>query len=293
MAEESNFNPIPISTTDVEGFYLNNSLQAIEDNVQEDALLIYGPLLGGMDSRVRIALDSLDEKKENLFVVVDTPGGVVEVVERIVRTMRHHYDRVTFAVPDRAMSAGTVLVLSGDSILMDYHSCLGPIDPQIERADGTLVPALSYLEQYERLMKKEEEGILTTADVVLLEKLELAELHKFELAKDLSISLIKNWLVEYKFRNWERTETRGLEVTDQMKQDRAKEIAELLNAQKMWMSHGRGIHMDTLKDVLGLKIDDYEEKPELRQQVWNYLWFARGHANARGYRDFVHSRTFR
>ena len=47
--------------------------------------------------------------------------------------------------------------------MMDHLSCLGPIDPQIEK-DGKLVPALSYLNQYERLNKKAQEGVLTAAD---------------------------------------------------------------------------------------------------------------------------------
>jgi hypothetical protein len=84
------------------------------------------------------------------------------------------------------MSAGTILVMSGDEILMDYHSCLGPIDPQVER-DGRLIPALSYLSQYEDLIEKSQSGGLSTAELVLLQKLDLAELHQFELARDLWI----------------------------------------------------------------------------------------------------------
>ena len=87
-------------------------------------------------------------------------------------------------IPDRALSAGTVLAISGDAILMDYHSCMGPIDPQLER-DGKLVPVLSYLVQYNRLIDKANNGTLTIADAILLEKLDLAELHQFELARDL------------------------------------------------------------------------------------------------------------
>jgi hypothetical protein len=109
----------------------------------------------------------------------------------MVNVIRHFYDEVVFIVPDVALSAGTVFVMSGDEILMDYYSCLGPIDPQVER-DGKLVPALSYLVQYDRLIDKATAGTLTNAEFAILNKHDLAELHQFEMARDLSISLLRN-----------------------------------------------------------------------------------------------------
>ena len=41
-----------------------------------------------------------------------TQGGTIEVVERMVNTIRHHYEDVSFIVLDKAMSAGTVFVMS-------------------------------------------------------------------------------------------------------------------------------------------------------------------------------------
>ena len=93
--------------------------------------------------------------------MLDTAGGIIEVVERMVNTIRHHYGDVTMIIPNLAMSAGTVFARSGDRIMMDYFSCLGPIDPQIER-NGKLVPALSYLVQFERLKERARTGEITT-----------------------------------------------------------------------------------------------------------------------------------
>ena len=77
------------------------------------------------------------------------------------------------------MSARTVFAMSGDRIFMNYFSCLGPIDPQIVKNDE-LVPALSYLNQYQRLSEKAEVGQLNMADITLLNKLDLGELYQFE-----------------------------------------------------------------------------------------------------------------
>ena len=259
--------------------------------VDADGLTIISPMQVGVEHRAKIAIEAREDRRNNLFVILDTPGGVVEVVERIVRVLRQHYTEVKFIIPDRAMSAGTVLAMSGDDILMDYHSCLGPIDPQLIR-DDRLVPALSYLTQYENLIKKSRTEELSTAELILLQKLDLAELHQFELARDLSIDLLERWLTNYKFKDWEVTETRGLPVTQEMKQERASRIAHQLNDQARWLTHGRGIDMRTLKEEIGIKIDDFGLRPELKKAVWDYFWFLRDHMAKNRIHSFVHTLLF-
>ncbi|WP_419909608.1 SDH family Clp fold serine proteinase [Candidatus Poriferisodalis sp.] len=283
--------PLPPTTQDSAREWATNRLIAIEDMLDADGLTIISPMQHGVEHRAKIAIEARHDRRDNLFVIVDTPGGVVEVVERIVRVFREHYREVQFIVPDRAMSAGTVLVMSGDHILMDYHSCLGPIDPQLV-LDDRLVPALSYLAQYEHLIEKSENGSLSTAELVLLQKLDLAELHQFQLARDLSIELLKQWLTSYKFKDWTTTETRGIPVTKEMKEDRASDIARKLSDQTRWLTHGRGIDMNTLRDELHLKIDDLNEQPDLKQAVWNYFWFIRDHMVGNGSDSFVHAINF-
>jgi hypothetical protein len=98
------------------------------------------------------------------------------------------------------MSAGTVLVMSGDAIHMDYASVLGPIDPQVQRGDQ-LVPALGHLEQYQRLIDKSGAGTLTTAELVyLVQNFDAAELYRYEQERELSIALLEEWLVNFKFK---------------------------------------------------------------------------------------------
>lgn len=56
------------------------------------------------------------------------------------------------------MSAGIVLAMSGDDTLMDYHSCLGPVNPQLQLEDR-LVPALSYLAQEPRREEQKRDAV--------------------------------------------------------------------------------------------------------------------------------------
>ncbi len=280
--------PAPPTTQDSAREWANNRLGEIERMLDADGLAIISPMQLGVEHRVKVAIEAREDRRPHLAVILDTPGGVVEVVERIVRVLRQHYAEVKFVIPDRAMSAGTVLAMSGDDILMDYFSCLGPIDPQLER-DDRLVPALSYLSQYEKLMEKSRNETLSTAELILLEKLDLAELHQFALARDLSIALLKRWLTSYKFKDWALTETRETPVTQEMKEERASWIARQLNDQERWLTHGRGIDMGTLQDELKLKIEDFGADPALKRAVWDYFWFLRDHMARNSLASFVHT----
>ena len=61
---------------------------------------------------------------------------------------------------------------------MDYAATLGPIDPQIRLVDETWLPALGYLEQYERLIKKSREGTITPVEeAFFIEKFDPAQLY--------------------------------------------------------------------------------------------------------------------
>lgn len=272
--------------------WLNRQLRMIERHRGEDALAILGPIQSGLEHAVRNALESIPKRSDRLLVILDTPGGHVEVVVRLVTIMRKLFQSVSFLVPDRAMSAGTVLVMSGDAILMDYFSCLGPIDPQVKKGD-TWVPALSYLRQFEALIEKSRNGTLTVAELALLKQLNLAELHQIELQGQLSVDLIKRWLVQYKFKDWTETTRSKTAVTQKLKEDRADQIAKILNQHDRWHSHGRGIGMDVLtSEEIRLKIDDYSADKKFHGMVWDYYTCLSDFASRNKLPGFVHTRSF-
>ena len=258
--------PLDASVRSHLDWFLNN----IEETMDADVVAFVSPILPGLDRRLRDAIEAVGERRNSISVVLDTPGGIVEVVERMVATLRSNYQDMTVIVPDRAMSAGTIFALSANRIMMDYFSCLGPIDPQIEK-DDKLVPALSYLNQFERLNQKAENGSLTAAEYALLSKLDLGELYQFEQARELSVELLVKWLSRYKFKGWERTETRGVEVTDTMKEERAQNIAALLNDTARWHSHARGIDVKTLRDEVGLRVENLTDEPNLYRSIRAYF----------------------
>ncbi len=232
------------------------------------------------------------QKRKKLIVVLETHGGYIETVERIANTLRQHYAAVEFVVPDFAMSAGTVLVMSGDAIHMDYYSTLGPIDPQVQK-DGSndLVPALGYLGKYDELVEKSRNGDLTGAELqFLIEKFDPADLHKYEQAKLLSVSLLENWLAKYKFKNWKRTETRGVRVTKEMKKARAKEIGDHLNDTELWHTHSRGISMNELRRApMKLVIEDFGNETELARELKEYYELLKDYMEKMSYMGVIHT----
>lgn len=234
-----------------------------------------GPIHPAVLGTYALAIEKIAETRPpngRLTVVLTTPGGVAETVEKMVEITRHHFQEVYFVVPMHAMSAGTIFCMSGDKIFMDYTSSLGPIDPQVPLENGQLVPALGYIDKVNELIDKSAQNLLTDAEYMMLQRLDLATLRRYEQARDLSVSLLKEWLVKYKFKDWvvHRTNQPGSPVTDDEKAARAEQIARDLSNNNQWHSHGRMIGINTLKNVLKLEIEDYSDDPELRRNTKIY-----------------------
>lgn len=253
--------------------HINQKAEELEDQLQSDVICYYGQIRPQYFRIFRNFIEQVSERSERedhaISVVLRTPGGSVETTERFVSVLRHHYEKVYFVVPDLAMSAGTIMCMSGDKIFMDYSSSLGPIDPQVLTPDGSgYVAAMGYLDKVEEITDKAN---LAPADVVLLKSLDLARLALYEQARDLSVDLLKEWLVAYKFKGWteHRTTNPGTAVTEEEKQQRADQIAKDLADHKKWHSHGRALDIKKLKD-LRIEIDDYSNDEDLTAAIRGY-----------------------
>jgi Serine dehydrogenase proteinase len=260
--------------------------------LDSDVVALYGTIVAPLDTMMRGVIEDLHARtgRRTLAVVLTTEGGFIEVVQRIVAVLRHHYERVAFVVPDRAFSAGTILVMSGDAIYMDYYARLGPIDPQVDIGKGQLMPALGYLIQWERLLQKARDGSLTPAEAeLMISGFDQAELFKFEQARDLSIALLKDWLVRYKFRNWRPTDPGDGAASTERKEELAVRIATELNRPERWYTHGNGISMDVLRRDLGLEVDDFSANPTLAATIKGYHGLLVDYMEKRGDVGIIHA----
>jgi hypothetical protein len=272
---------------------LKRRLKEIEKLLKCDVITCIHGIGPPFDDLIRDFVEDIKTRSSSLLVILETDGGSIETAERIADVFRYHYPKeVSFLVPNFAMSAGTVLVMSGDRILMDYYSILGPIDPQVRNRNGAFVPALGYLEKYKEMVRKSKiGGGLSAAELALfVQKFDLAELHRFEQARDHSVDLLKKWLVQYKFKDWKKTRTRQRSVTSAMREKRAAEIANKLNDTKRWRSHGRGLSMEILDRELNLLVENFGQNSELNKCIRSYYRMLQDFMGSRNHSGAIQTR---
>ncbi len=265
----------------------------LENSLGADVFLYYGPLTPGIKDFFIGSMEGLARKKKHntLAFNITTTGGSAETVEVFVDIMRHFYDEVHFIVYDYAYSAGTILCMSGDKIFMDYSSSLGPIDPQVLSGDK-FVSAQGYLDQFESIIARSAEGTVSPVELQMALNLNLADLNFYQQARNLTITLLEKWLVQYKFKDWQKHTSSGKLVTQDEKTERAREIARQLGNNAHWHSHGRSIGIKTLQKELRLQIEDFSGNEKLSSQIRHYNSLAIEYAKKQGYHSFIHTREY-
>jgi hypothetical protein len=206
-------------------------------------------------------------KGKELDVIIETPGGLAEVAEDIVRQIRAKYPRVGMIIPGWAKSAGTILAMAGDEILMGDGSALGPIDPQIGFTTGKRFSADAFLQGLNKIKEEvQTTGKLNAAYIPILQNVSPGEIQNCLNAREFSQVLVREWLVQYKFKYWEKHAKSGKPVTDDEKRKRAADIAEALCDHSKWLTHNRSIRREDLEG-LGLQVTNYADNPDLNDAI--------------------------
>lgn len=193
-----------------------------------------------------------------LDVFIHSPGGFAEATEELVKLLRANFDDIRFVVPHSAMSAATLFCLSGNTILMDDRSSIGPIDPQIQlpsQQGPITVPAQVIVDGFEKAQK----AIVADPNSLPVFLPWLSQHSLFVQicrdAIDLSLVLAKRWVSTYMFPR---------------RRNRAKiadEIASYLTNREIHKSHNRRIGIDEAI-YQKLSILDMRQDPTLRHFIW-------------------------
>ncbi len=115
----------------------------IENGTGRDVVVYYDCDLEGI---LRDDADDIAEiiegvNRDKIDIVLHTPGGSVDAVEKVVTVLKQAKKAYRVIVPSFAKSGGTVIAMSAEQILMGVNSELGPIDPQFFLKDiGAPVP---------------------------------------------------------------------------------------------------------------------------------------------------------
>lgn len=194
-----------------------------------------------------------------LDLLLHTGGGDVDAAEKLITMVRTKVNEAELRVivPDFAKSAGTLIVLGADSVVMSDMSELGPIDPQIVLSDGNgnriQHPVQSYLDAYEEHNRALAENPGDVAAQIMLGKLEPATVEMFKAVKRRVQGFAEGQLRKGMFRNagnW-------------------SQAAVALSDTKRWQSHGQMISWEDAKDpTIGLNVTYLESRSEEWQAYW-------------------------
>lgn len=211
---------------------------------------------------------------KSIDIIIETPGGIAEVVEDIVHLVRSKYNNVGIIIPGTAKSAGTIFAMAGNEILMGTSSSLGPIDAQII-SNNKRFSADAFLDGLKKI--KDEVSAtnkLNPAYIPILQNISPGEIQHCENAQKFSKILVTKWLSKYKFQNWDKHSSTGEPVTIKEKEKRANEIATQLCKHSDWLTHGRSIKIPDLKKMR-LLITDYSVNKELNEAITRYYTLLR------------------
>lgn len=196
---------------------------------------------------------------EDLDLLLHTGGGDIDAAEKLISMVRTKVGtaRLRVVVPDFAKSAGTLMVLGADAVVMSDTSELGPIDPQIILADGNgnriRHSVQSYLDAYDEhtaTLKREPGNV---AAQIMLGKLDPATVKLFQGVKSRARQFAEDQLKRGMFRhggNWSLAAN------------------ELLDT-KRWQSHAQMISWEDAQDPrIGLTVEYLDPNSDDWRDHW-------------------------
>ena len=202
-------------------------------------------------------------------LLLQTPGGDIDAAEKLISMVRNRVGsaRLRVIVPDYANSAGTLIAIGADVVMMSDSSELGPIDPQVTLVDssGTQIstPIHSYLEAFrehsEALHRKPDDPVA----LLMLKKIDPIKLKHFEMVMRRARTIAEDLLKQGMLRSKPATSTASF-----------TSIANDLLDPNRWPSHGQMICAEDAIEI-GLIVDHREPEDEEWQLFWQLYCYQR------------------
>lgn len=210
-----------------------------------------GTDINDMDTNAFMATIHKLDCRKGLDLILHTPGGGISATEHLVYYLKEKFgNNIRAIIPQMAMSAGTMLACSCNSIVMGKQSCLGPFDPQFNGISAERV-----LKEFDHAIdhiKKEPSSIPLWQ--VIIGKYHPTFLQQCELAKKRSKKIVKKWLTENMFLNEENAAEKAARVAQYFTDTEANE------------EHVRHISIKEAQ-ACGLKILQLEDDQKLQDLV--------------------------
>ncbi|MCY4496869.1 MAG: hypothetical protein OXC14_06235 [Rhodospirillaceae bacterium] len=187
-------------------------------------------------------------------LLLHTRGGSVDAAEKLMGMLRRHVGprQLRVIVPDFAKSAGTLMVLGADSVLMSDMSELGPIDPQIGLR-GDWLAVQNYLDAFTTHAQTLETSPDNVAAQIMLKKLDPATRELCEAAVNRARQAAETLLKRGMFHG---------------SGNRSLTVSELLDTTR-WRSHGQMISWEDARDhPIALRVEYRAYRSEEWQRYW-------------------------
>jgi len=191
----------------------------------------------------------------DLDLLLHTAGGNIDPAEKLASIIRTTVGTGSFRViiPDFAKSAGTLMALAADRIVMSDSSELGPIDPQIVLNDGhgnfIQHSVLSYLAAYRTHSEALQRNPSDVAAQIMMGKLNPETVKLFDSARIRAQKLAEKHLNRWMF---------------QKEKGNFTQIAADLMDVERWQSHGQMIGWKDAQEM-GLLVEYLDsESPDWR-----------------------------
>ena len=138
---------------------------------------------------------------EPIDLMLHTPGGDVDAAEKLITLVRSatgEQGQLRVIVPDYAKSAGTLMALGANTIVMSDSSELGPIDPQVSLKDGNgndvIHSVLTYLNAFQEARQSLRDAPDDPANRISFEKFDPTMVRKFSSVRDRARLFAENLL---------------------------------------------------------------------------------------------------
>jgi hypothetical protein len=191
---------------------------------------------------------------KGLTLILHTPGGVTNAAETLVAYVRSKFDSVESIVPTFAMSAGTMIALSTERVVMGRQSQLGPIDPQMPLG-GRFVSARAIVEQFDRAVEAISGNVLLAhAWAPILQTMGPALVQEAQNALTYGETMVARWLADSMLRGQPDPALAGAAV------------ARHFNDATTHKSHGRRIDRAEA-DAKGVVTEELEANQHLQEAV--------------------------
>lgn len=182
------------------------------------------------------------DRSLGLDIVLHTPGGSIAATESLVSYIKSLFgNNFRVIVPQIAMSAGTMIALASNEIIMGKQSNLGPIDPQYA---GLSCAAI--IEEFKRAsLDVASNPSLAAVWAPIISKYHPTFLGECEKAISWSEDVVTEWLQGNMFSKREDAKTL------------ANRVVKHLSSHVKTLSHERHIHIDDIKK-LGVNVSQLE-----------------------------------